>query len=72
MRCVQRQRAVQVPLDGTRYSLKTGEVIEWCPKNNPLRAVLGAIKSVTTPKALPVYDCVVTDTDEVYVKLTKQ
>lgn len=63
---------MQVPLDGTRYSLKTGAVIEWCPKNNPLRAVLGAIKSVSTPKPLPVYDCVVTDTDEVYVKLTKQ
>lgn len=61
-----------MPLDGTRYCLKTGDVVDWCPKNNPLRAFLGAVKSVTTPKPLPVYDCVVTDADEIYVKLTKQ
>ena len=36
--------AAEVPLDGTVYNLETGRVLVWCPKNNPLRFVLGSLK----------------------------
>ena len=36
--------AAEVPLDGTVYDLETGKVLVWCPKNNPLRFVLGSLK----------------------------
>ena len=60
---------IEVPFDGTKYDLTTGAVLEWCPKNNPLRAVLGAIKSAATPEALPVYTTQVTDDGDIFVKL---
>jgi hypothetical protein len=47
------------------------EVLEWCPKNNPLRAVLGVLKAAQNPVPLGVYDCVLTEADEIYVKLTR-
>ena len=47
--------AIRVPLDGTEYDLTTGEVITWCPKNNPIRSALGALKSAAEPVPLPVY-----------------
>jgi hypothetical protein len=62
---------IEVPLDGTKYLLETGEVLQWCPKNNPMRAILGALKTAQKPVPLPVYDCVLTDTDEIYVRLTR-
>ena len=46
---------IQSPLDGTIYSLTTGEVLEWCPRDNPLRMVLGALKAKENPKPLPTY-----------------
>jgi len=63
--------AVVVPLDGTTYDLATGAVLEWCPKNNPIRSVLSVLKSRTEPVALPVFESVLTLDDEVYVRLTK-
>jgi hypothetical protein len=36
--------AVEVPLDGTVYDLDTGRVLEWCPRNNPVRVLLGSLK----------------------------
>ena len=55
--------AAECPLDGTTYDLQTGkvpshryrtvdaidcvQVLEWCPKSNPLRAVLGTLKVKT-------------------------
>ena len=47
--------AVRVPLDGTEYDLTTGEVLQWCPTNNPVRALLGSLKSNVDPVPLPVY-----------------
>ena len=35
--------AVQSKLDGTVYSLETGGVLEWCPKNTLLRKILGRL-----------------------------
>lgn len=35
---------MQVPLDGTVYDLETGRVLTWCPKDNPVRYVLGSLK----------------------------
>lgn len=52
---------LEVPLDGTKYALTTGAVIEWCPRNNPLRAVLGVLKAKTAPVPLPVYSTLLTD-----------
>lgn len=62
---------VEVPFDGTRYDLTDGRVVEWCPKNNPLRVVLGSLKSKGQAKPLPVHECVLTRDDELYVKLTR-
>ena len=47
--------AIRVPLDGTEYDLTTGEVITWCPKNNPIRSALGTLKGTVDPIPLPVY-----------------
>ena len=47
--------AIRVPLDGTEYDLTTGEVITWCPKNNPIRSLLGTLKGAAEPVPLPVY-----------------
>lgn len=44
-----------MPLDGTEYDLTTGEVIQWCPKNNLVRSMLGALKGAVDPIPLPVY-----------------
>ena len=45
--------AVRVPPTG--QSTTTGEVLQWCPKNNPVRALLGSLKSNVDPIPLPVY-----------------
>ena len=34
---------MQSKLDGTVYSLETGGVLEWCPKNTLLRKILGRL-----------------------------
>jgi nitrite reductase/ring-hydroxylating ferredoxin subunit len=47
--------AIRVPLDGTEYDLTTGEVITWCPKNNPIRSALGTLKGAAEQVPLPVY-----------------
>ena len=47
------------------------DVLEWCPKSNPLRAFLGALKSAQEPKPLSMYDCVLTEADEIYVRLAR-
>jgi hypothetical protein len=31
------------------------DVIQWCPKNNPVRAMLGSLKGNVDPVPLPVY-----------------
>ena len=38
-----------------RVRLDHGEVLQWCPKNNPVRALLGSLKSNVDPIPLPVY-----------------
>ena len=60
--------AIRVPLDGTTYDLTTGKVIEWCPKDNPIRMVLGSLKGGTPPEALPVYPVQVDGDGNVYTK----
>merc|ERR1711988_525588 len=45
----------EVPLDGTVYDLATGEVVTWCPKNNPIRAMLGSMKAQVEPIPLKMY-----------------
>lgn len=47
--------AVETPLDGTVYDLQSGNVLKWCPQDNPLRAALGAFKKDTAPEPLRVY-----------------
>eukprot|EP00884_Botryococcus_braunii_P022564 jgi/Botrbrau1/8992/Bobra.0148s0095.1 len=49
------QPTIEVPFDGTTYNLRTGKVLEWCPKNNPLRLVLGALKEKESSQDLRVY-----------------
>lgn len=60
--------AVEVPLDGTIYDLETGKVLEWCPKNNLIRKVLGSIKSNQNPKKLKVYPAQVDGDGNISVK----
>ena len=61
--------AVEVKLCGTVYDLATGQVLSWCPKNNPLRSVLGSLKDKTQPEPLPVYPVKVVGS-KLFVKLT--
>ena len=58
---------ITVPLDGTSYDLATGEVLEWCPTDNPLRAVLGALKKAEDPKPLQVFRTKVTEEGDIFV-----
>lgn len=60
--------AIETPLDGTSYSLESGAVIEWCPKNNPARALLGMLKKDIIPIPLLTHQVQVVG-DIVYVKL---
>mmetsp|Transcript_4240 Transcript_4240/g.12218 ORF Transcript_4240/g.12218 Transcript_4240/m.12218 type:complete len:200 (+) Transcript_4240:185-784(+) len=60
---------IETPLDGTIYKLKTGEVVKWCPQNNPVRFVLGALKKKEAPKALKMYDAREDDEGRVLVRL---
>lgn len=61
--------AVETRLDGTTYDLATGKVLAWCPKNNPLRAVLGSLKDKSAPEDLPVHSVRV-EGKKVMVKLS--
>ena len=60
---------VEVPLDGTVYDLATGEVLEWVPKNNPIRAVLNTLKSSAKPEPLKVYPVEKDDSGRIYVNI---
>ncbi|QDZ23357.1 Rieske-like [2Fe-2S] domain-containing protein [Chloropicon primus] len=60
--------SIETPLDGTRYDLRTGEVLEWCPKNNLLRNFLGGLKEKEKPIPLKVYPVVVGPDDGIYTK----
>ena len=52
------------------YDLQTGRVLEFCPKNNPVRAVLGTIKSSAKPEKLKVYPTQLDKaTGRIFVKL---
>lgn len=61
--------AVEVKLDGTVYDLATGRVVSWCPKNNPIRSVLGSLKDKSEPEDLPVYPVDIRG-DNVWVNLS--
>ena len=50
-----RSARVTVPFDGTVYDLATGAVLDWCPGNTPVRALLGAVKSRVEPAPIRVY-----------------
>ena len=60
---------VEVPLDGTVYDLTTGEVLEWVPKNNPIRAVLNSLKSSAKPEPLKVYPVEKDDSGRIYANV---
>lgn len=61
--------AVEVKLDGTVYELATGRVVSWCPKNNPVRSVLGSLKDKSEPEDLPTYPVDIRG-DDVWVNLS--
>ena len=64
---------IETPLDGTTYNLETGEVIEWCPKNNFLRNILGAMKEKEKPIPLKVYPVVLASDGSIHIsKVAKQ
>ena len=58
-------------LDGTVYDLETGEVLEWCPKTNPLRWVLGTLKEREKmnlqANKLKTYPCVLKENGDIYM-----
>ncbi|KAK9843710.1 hypothetical protein WJX81_003262 [Elliptochloris bilobata] len=60
--------AVEVPLDGTVYDLDTGRVLEWCPKNNPIRLLLGSLKSKSEPEPLKVYPTRISEDGTIYAR----
>lgn len=66
---VEGKPAIECPLDGTVYDLRTGKVLEWCPKNNVIRAFLGKLKEKDKPIKLQTYPLSVGEEGEIYVKL---
>ncbi|KAK9915717.1 hypothetical protein WJX75_003085 [Coccomyxa subellipsoidea] len=64
--------AVEVPLDGTVYDLESGKVLEWCPRNNPVRFLLGALKEKSQPKDLRVYPARVNGEGKIFVKFAPE
>jgi nitrite reductase/ring-hydroxylating ferredoxin subunit len=60
---------VEVPLDGTVYNLQTGAVITWCPKDTPVRSVLGTLKGTAQPQPLPVYPVHIPKDGSIFIKL---
>ena len=65
--------AIRSPLDGTEYDLTTGDVLVWCPKNNPVRAALGTLKAAAEPVPLPVYAVEVDDASgDVFVNFVEK
>mmetsp|Transcript_12987 Transcript_12987/g.35378 ORF Transcript_12987/g.35378 Transcript_12987/m.35378 type:complete len:232 (+) Transcript_12987:153-848(+) len=47
---------VEVPLDGTKYLLRNGEVLEWTPEGkNPAQKFLNNLKKATPAQPLAVY-----------------
>lgn len=61
---------IEVPLDGTKYDLKSGAVVEWCPKNNWFRNVLGGLKENEKPIPLKVYPVIITGNDSIFVGMS--
>jgi nitrite reductase/ring-hydroxylating ferredoxin subunit len=61
---------VESNFDGTQYLLESGKVVAWCPKNNPLRQVLGSLKDKSEPVDLRVYPVEIRK-EKVWVNLTK-
>jgi len=62
--------AVETKLDGTVYDLRTGKVVSWCPKNNPIRAVLGSLKDKSVPEDLAVHSVRLESDGRVKVRLS--
>jgi len=62
--------AVETKLDGTVYDLRSGKVVSWCPKNNPIRAVLGSLKDKSVPEDLAVHSVRLESDGRVKVRLS--
>lgn len=60
---------IEVPLDGTVYELETGKVVRWCPKNNPVRLVLGSLKGNAPVKNLQVYSAQEDEEGRIFVNV---
>ncbi|CAG9461621.1 unnamed protein product [Pedinophyceae sp. YPF-701] len=58
---------IETPLDGTKYDLRTGAVIEWCPQDTVGRKILGALKSSVQPSPLTTYPIAIEE-DNIFVK----
>lgn len=61
--------SAEVPLDGTIYDLSTGAVLKWCPKDNPVRGLLGTLKSKEDPVDLQVYPVHISKDGNIWTKL---
>lgn len=61
---------IETPLDGTKYELLTGKVVEWCPQDSVVRNLLGALKKKVNPVDLPVHRTVIKEDGKVMVQLT--
>jgi len=70
------KKTITSPLDGTIYSLETGAVLEWCPKDNPLRWVLGSLKEREKinleANKLKTYPCVLKEDGNIYMTEEEQ
>ena len=59
---------IEVPLDGTRYFLESGEVALWCPRDSAVRKLLGTLKQVVDPVPLRTYPVVAAQDGRIYSK----
>mmetsp|Transcript_7162 Transcript_7162/g.26334 ORF Transcript_7162/g.26334 Transcript_7162/m.26334 type:complete len:201 (-) Transcript_7162:112-714(-) len=61
---------IKVPLDGTVYKLESGEVLEWCPADNPLRGVLGMLKKDQPRVDLRTYKVELTERGTIIINVS--
>ncbi|KAK9822950.1 hypothetical protein WJX74_008206 [Apatococcus lobatus] len=69
-RIMQREgkNVIESALDGTVYDLESGKVLEWCPRNNLLRQLTGALKGNQPSVDIKTYPTMVDDNGVVFVK----
>ncbi|CAK9198925.1 unnamed protein product [Sphagnum troendelagicum] len=60
--------SIRCPLCHSKFSLKDGAVMEYCPKDGPLSWIVGTLKDKTSPATAKVYPARISKSGRVYVR----